>query len=705
MKTLLTGLVLSVAAGFGLCGGVRADAFPLTPAEAANPLVVDVAGETTLSAWLETTGGGPASGHDALIKRGVGTLVVDAALAAFDGTIVIEAGTFSARVDGALGTAAGATYVCDGATLEIADGDGGTPDLSSETLILAGTGIGGKGAVYRGSVADASKAFGPIALAAAATVASLSSQKFLSSVTLNGHDLTFAGPSVTTLNGDVTGPGRVIQSEGHLAFGKGAMRADETAGSILIRKGAGWTTGTRWEYSTARGWPIVFEDGAQLYHRDASSDTLATEHFWDGDVTLLGTVKCWKYGGKPARYTFNGAVSGTGGFDIDTDIALVLSESSGGSGDARVWKSGAGELVWASQSGAALLDVQGGSVRLRPTKSRTGVPGLTETYVEGLGNLLNQTEKHPVGTVTNGVFSNARYASYGNGDFVKNMVGQKEQTTWIYDGYLWVPDANDGADVTWTWLAGVQAAMAVYVDGTRILDTDSEAEYNVAINVNAGCKEVLKNVALAPGRHHLQVRCYSWNGWCGGYLWNFNESLSLTSMGLMVATNGLMTTEPSDYRLLTDPGDGSLLTATPEQAVDTLLFAAFDQVKCAVGTELRLEGQYELRNLTGFPTVTGGDLTITDTFALDGQSEPGCLSVAGTLTFGPDAKISVEDVAAFKKRRKDYVNGYVLAEATAIEGAPKTAEALAQLGWKVVLNEAKTQVLLERNRGLVWIIR
>ena len=44
---------------------------------------------------------------------------------------MVEAGTLSARVTGALGTAAGATYVKDGAMLEIVDGDSGTPDLST----------------------------------------------------------------------------------------------------------------------------------------------------------------------------------------------------------------------------------------------------------------------------------------------------------------------------------------------------------------------------------------------------------------------------------------------------------------------------------------------------------------------------------------------------------------------------------------------
>ncbi len=676
--------------------------FPLAPAETTNPLVVEVAEATT-----NTLAASSVSGYDALVKRGAGTLVVDAALEAFDGTIVVEAGTLSARTTGALGTSAGATYVKDGATLEIVESADGSPDFTSETMVIAGTGVGGKGAIYKNSSNSGSKVFGPILLAGDAKVGSLSNQKQLSSIALNGHDLTFAGGSVTTLNGDATGPGCIIQSEGFLAFGKGKLASGTTAGSILIQKGAGWTTGVRWEYASAREWPLVFADGAQLYHRDAGNDTPSDQHYWNGPVTLQGKVSCWKYGTKTALYTFNGAVGGVGSFDVGEGFTLALSATSGGTWSSGVTKTGAGELVYASLAGATSLDVQKGSVRLSPTKGRSGVPGLTETYCKGVGNKINATADYPIGTTTNGVFSNARYASYGNGDFVKNMVGQMEKTTWIYDGYLWVPGANGGADVTWTWLAGVQSAMSVYVDGTRILDTASEAAYNEAVNVNTGCKEVMKNVALAPGGHHLQVRCYTENGWCGGYLWNFSTNLSLTSMGLMVATNNLMTTTQSDYMLLTDPGDGTLLTATSEKSVETLSFASFGEVTCAAGTTLVIDGSYSLDSLKGFPSVTGGDLTLTGTYYIDGQATPGRLTVEGTLTFGEDAAISVsdDDLAAFKKLRSTYVNGYVLMEATKIEGTPKMADALAADGWKAVLNDAKTQVTLERNRGFLMIIR
>lgn len=50
--------LLAATVGTLTCGGLFADAFPLTPAEATNPLVVDVSSETTLADWLSAQGGG-----------------------------------------------------------------------------------------------------------------------------------------------------------------------------------------------------------------------------------------------------------------------------------------------------------------------------------------------------------------------------------------------------------------------------------------------------------------------------------------------------------------------------------------------------------------------------------------------------------------------------------------------------------------------
>ena len=53
-----TSRALAAAAGALICGSLFADAFPLTPAEATNPLVIDISAETTLADYLSTQGGG-----------------------------------------------------------------------------------------------------------------------------------------------------------------------------------------------------------------------------------------------------------------------------------------------------------------------------------------------------------------------------------------------------------------------------------------------------------------------------------------------------------------------------------------------------------------------------------------------------------------------------------------------------------------------
>ena len=89
------------------------------------------------------------------------------------------------------------------------------------------------------------------------------------------------------------------------------------------------------------------------------------------------------------------------------------------------------------------------------------------------------------------------------------------------DGYLWIPGKEGDPDVTWTWLAGCQNAVSVYIDGERKLDSgSSDAVVNTAINSqskDSQYKTAKKNITLSPGRHKLQLRTYTWNGWAGGY--------------------------------------------------------------------------------------------------------------------------------------------------------------------------------------------
>ena len=52
-----TSRALATVAGVLICGGLFADAFPLTPAETTKPLVIDISDETTLADYLSTQGG------------------------------------------------------------------------------------------------------------------------------------------------------------------------------------------------------------------------------------------------------------------------------------------------------------------------------------------------------------------------------------------------------------------------------------------------------------------------------------------------------------------------------------------------------------------------------------------------------------------------------------------------------------------------
>lgn len=786
-KSRMTGRMSLLAVAAPVCAllfGAAAfggTAFSVAAPTPANPLIVDVSSDTVLSDWLSERGA-QLSGHDALIKRGPGALTVASSLESFDGTIIVEGGRLLACVDGALGTASGATYVKEGATLEVVESADGTPDFSTETFVLKGTGDARQGALYKNGEKDGSKAFGPIVLAGDAKVGSSSNAKSFRDIDFNGFDLTVVGKSMTYCEGRLTGPGNYIQAEGNFAF-RGATFPEEGAGTIVIRKGVNFATAERWlQTKSVREWPLAFEDGASVYLRGNVSMEAndSRVNYWNGAVRLDGKVSVWCFEGS-APQTFVGKVTGPGSFELQSgarlylenpandftggvtmkgaDIRLflptngvlpaaggalqVLSAKNGsanrivlqggvdyalpplrveaplevvasaasdetrrsvGSWRESIVKTDESELVYASSVGADLLDVRAGSVRLRPVFVCTGVPGLTETYLEGGGNQVNNVEGYPIGTTTNGVFMNARYASLSNNDFVNKLVGQKENTTWIYDGYLWIPGERGDPDMTWTWLAGVQAAMSVYIDGTRVINAPADSAYDADINVNPSAKVTQKNVTLSPGRHKIQVRCYSQNGWCGGYLWNSSEALSLTAFGLMVSTNALMTKVQGDYQLLEDLGDGTLLTATPEKAELVPHFAEFGRMKFASGTALTLEADYVAQTLIGFPSVTG-NLKIDTAFVLDAALTPGRLSVNGTLTFGPDAVFSVANEAAFASVRRTYAKNYVLAEATSIVGCPKVSDALCAAGWRLVPNAAGTQLILSRNRGFALIVR
>ena len=94
------------------------------------------------------------------------------------------------------------------------------------------------------------------------------------------------------------------------------------------------------------------------------------------------------------------------------------------------------------------------------------------------------------------------------------------------------------------------------------------------------------------------------------------------------------------------------------------------------------------------------------TRAVDGEMEPGKMTVDGTLTFGPESTFEVANAAALKARKGDLGKAYVLVEATEIVGCPAIGDSAKEARWEVSVSGDRKQLLLSRAwKGTVLIFR
>lgn len=162
-------------------------------------------------------------------------------------------------------------------------------------------------------------------------------------------------------------------------------------------------------------------------------------------------------------------------------------------------------------------------------------PGLAESVILG-----------PWNTSSNGtVIGRQLTTRAGNGAIAPNVIyadgmWRGNYHTWIYSGVLW---NREGSDVTWTW--------RFTFDDNVMLTIDS----NIVKNVTLGNGIVYQNYTLTPGPHAIEVRFGDGTG-------NVGPASGLG--GLTYDPQGRGTTDPANYILLQDPGDGSLLTTEVE---------------------------------------------------------------------------------------------------------------------------------------------
>ena len=192
------------------------------------------------------TNNGTVSGSGVFDKAGLGTLALTGSSASFSGTINIDAGVLNvshadalgattAVISGNTGVSGGATYVQNGAALEV-KGNIALGNAGGKTLYLNGTGISNGGALR--NVSDTNSNAGAVVLQSNTTIGADAGKLTLYGV-VSGAALTKVGGGTVEFTGANTYTGGTIVSAGTLLVnntsgsGTGTGSVTVTAGGTL----------------------------------------------------------------------------------------------------------------------------------------------------------------------------------------------------------------------------------------------------------------------------------------------------------------------------------------------------------------------------------------------------------------------------------------------------------------------------------------
>ena len=301
----------------GSAARIQSDANTLTIATTSvsgpnTDLDVRGTGNTTLTATLDTGSGG-------LTKNGTGTLTLNGVgLSTYTGDTMINTGVVSLQTVGGLGATTAGTTVASGAALELSNATyGGNLVTSQEPLTLAGTGLGGTGALLNRSGTNTFS--GLVTLNGVDTVAGAT---LITAVT--GQALTLSGGTSATTqaltvgttaeNGNVVISGNAANGTSELSKnGSGSLTFSgplTKTGNVNLNLGTLAFTGT-----AATVDQVHLLGGAGSTLAVGSGTILTTDEF---DSSPLSTLNIASGGTVISTYNvgntvFSGQITGTGG--------------------------------------------------------------------------------------------------------------------------------------------------------------------------------------------------------------------------------------------------------------------------------------------------------------------------------------------------------------------------------------------------------
>ncbi len=271
--------------------------------------------------------------------------------------------------------------------------------------------------------------------------------------------------------------------------------------------------------------------------------------------------------------------------------------------------------------------------------------------------------------------------------------GITEQATAVtYKGYLW-----NRTDEPATWQLAMHHTYRgrIWLNGSWLLRADGSTETQVGTNVYT--------VVLQPGPNPVFFYTMS-----ARWLHGQQVSPRFDGLGFSYDPNPVEgQTNVANFVKLDDGGSGRLFTIDAEDSLEAIadMLPMFDNLAFAPDTVFDLNGNTFLQgNLSGFPRVENGDLTITNTWSLStadvlaGKK----LVATGTLAFADGTMITSADESVSNTQG---VQEILIAEAARVVGKPTVdADAPALRNWKVRTTNT-TVTLAYVAPGTVFIVR
>jgi fibronectin-binding autotransporter adhesin len=286
---------------------------------------IDTASGTTLTYGGILAG---AAGND-LIKSGAGTLVLSGANT-YIGNTTIAAGTVLVTNSASLGALGSTVSISNGGTLDLGGAaTQNTINFGTTQFTIAGTGVGGAGAIVNSSALMQTGALQKLTLAADATVGGSGRFDLRNNapvLDLAGNTLTKSGAGQFSIVAGSITDGNIIVNGGTFAI-QTSTSALAGNGSITVNNGA--TLGL-WANTGTVTRAIVLNGGSTLFAESGTATIGSAITLGSGTVAFTGNITT------PSNLTLTGPVSGAGGFDKTQNGTVTLTSANSYTGTTTV---------------------------------------------------------------------------------------------------------------------------------------------------------------------------------------------------------------------------------------------------------------------------------------------------------------------------------------------------------------------------------